>query len=107
MVRGGRPKHVPIRTCVACRQTSAKRTLVRLVRDTEGVVDLDLTGKRAGRGAYLCQTRTCWELAVRRNVLESALKATLSPADRDRLKAIGASFPADQADTTIGTIPVA
>lgn len=107
MARGGRPKHVPIRTCVACRQTSAKRALVRLVRDPAGTVDLDLTGKRAGRGAYLCQVQSCWDIALRRNVLETALKATLSPENRDRLKALGSAYPADQADSAVSTIPVA
>ncbi|MFN8533957.1 MAG: YlxR family protein [Dehalococcoidia bacterium] len=94
MARGGaRPRHVPLRTCVACRQTSAKRALVRLVRDGSGAVSVDTTGKRPGRGAYLCPGRTCWEQALRRGALDQALKAQLSPADRDQLRLHSASFP--------------
>src|SRR5688572_21393040 len=48
--KGQRPKHVPQRTCVACREIDAKRGLIRLVRTPEGTVDVDPTGKRAGRG---------------------------------------------------------
>ena len=44
-------RHIPQRTCIACRKTGAKRELVRLVCDTEGGVDIDLTGKKSGRGA--------------------------------------------------------
>jgi predicted RNA-binding protein YlxR (DUF448 family) len=90
---GGRPKHVPIRTCVACRQTSVKRALVRLVRDPAGVVDIDPTGKRNGRGAYLCPGRQCWELALRRGALARALKTTLRPEDRERLLQYSATLP--------------
>ena len=90
---GGRPKHVPIRTCVACRQTSAKRALVRLVRDAAGVVEVDPTGKRNGRGAYLCPGRACWEQALRRGTLERALKTALRPADRERLVQYSATLP--------------
>ena len=52
--RGSRPRHIPQRTCVACRQTGAKRQLVRVVRAPDGSVTIDPTGKRSGRGAYLC-----------------------------------------------------
>ncbi|MCS6802659.1 MAG: YlxR family protein [Chloroflexota bacterium] len=90
---GGRPKHIPLRMCVACRQTSAKRSLIRLVRDPSGAVEVDPTGKRNGRGAYLCPVRRCWEQALRRGALEHALKTTLSTADRERLAAYGASLP--------------
>ena len=51
--RGPRPKHVPQRTCIACRKVAGKRGLVRLVRTAEGNVEVDPSGKQAGRGAYL------------------------------------------------------
>ncbi len=72
--RGGRPRHVPQRTCVACRQTGDKRGLVRIVRAPDGSVSIDPTGKRSGRGAYLCHTPACWEAALKRGVLPRALK---------------------------------
>ena len=72
--KGPRPKHVPQRTCVACRSTDAKRTLLRLVRTAEGTVEVDPTGKRAGRGAYLCARVRCWERGINERTLVRALR---------------------------------
>jgi predicted RNA-binding protein YlxR (DUF448 family) len=84
---GPRPKHVPERTCVACRRTDAKRGLVRVVRTADGRVAVDPTGKRNGRGAYLCSDPTCWEQALRRKGLERSLKVeSLHPDDRAALE---------------------
>jgi predicted RNA-binding protein YlxR (DUF448 family) len=79
--------------CVACRQTSAKRALVRLVRDESGAVQVDPTGKRNGRGAYLCPGRSCWEAALKRGSLESGLRGSIPPADRDLLLQFSTQFP--------------
>lgn len=87
-----RPKHVPLRTCVACRQGKPKRELVRVVRGSQGAVEIDLTGKKAGRGSYLCRSKTCWELALKKKGLEHALQTTISPEDRARLLAFGAGL---------------
>jgi uncharacterized protein len=81
----GRQKHVPLRTCVVCRQSSAKRALTRLVRTPDEGVQIDLTGKRNGRGAYLCDQASCWQRALESDVLEKALKAALTDDDRQRL----------------------
>lgn len=78
-------KHVPQRTCIACRKTGAKRELVRLVSIPEGGVQVDLTGKKSGRGAYLCQSRQCWESALKAGRLESALHTNLRSEDREKL----------------------
>lgn len=72
--KGPRPKHVPRRTCVACRESDAKRQLIRLVRTTDGTVEVDPTGKRAGRGAYLCARVSCWERGVNERTLGRALR---------------------------------
>ena len=73
--RGSRPRHVPQRTCVACRQTEAKRGLVRIVRTAvDGRVAIDPTGKLSGRGAYLCNSADCWRTALKRGQLTRALK---------------------------------
>jgi predicted RNA-binding protein YlxR (DUF448 family) len=77
--RGSRPRHVPQRTCVACRQTSAKRQLVRVVRGVDGSVAIDPTGKRSGRGAYVCDTAECWQAALKRGILVRALKIDTIP----------------------------
>ena len=84
-----RPRHVPQRTCVSCGSTTAKRELVRLVRTSAGV-EPDPTGKRPGRGAYLCHDLDCWESAVRKSRLEHALRTKLTPADREALLSYGA-----------------
>src|SRR6266496_13228 len=85
--KGPRPKHVPQRTCVACRTTGAKRGLVRIVRGAEGRVEVDETGKKPGRGAYLCRARDCWETALKRKTLEYALKTPITVEDKAALQA--------------------
>ena len=93
-VKGPRPKHVPQRTCIACRKVDAKRGLRRLVRLEGNEVAIDPTGKRVGRGAYLCDERSCWELALKRTAIERALKIPqLAAADRQALAEYAASLP--------------
>jgi predicted RNA-binding protein YlxR (DUF448 family) len=92
-VKGPRPKHVPQRTCVACRQVNAKRGLVRIVRTPTDTVEVDETGKRAGRGAYLCRARECWDTALKKKALEYALKTAISLEDKTVLQAYGAAQP--------------
>jgi predicted RNA-binding protein YlxR (DUF448 family) len=72
--------------CISCRDRSAKRTLVRIVRTPEGAVELDPTGRRNGRGAYLCDDPACWERALRSNVLANALKTTIDAVALDTLR---------------------
>lgn len=79
-------KHIPQRMCVVCRASSAKRTLVRLVRTADEGLQVDPSGKRNGRGAYLCHQATCWQRAFNSEVLDKALKTTLTQADRARLR---------------------
>lgn len=78
-------KHIPQRTCVACRQVKAKRELVRLVRISDGSVEVDPSGKKAGRGAYLCQGQECWEVGLKRGRLEHTLRTTLTQENREQL----------------------
>ncbi len=89
----GRKKHVPIRTCVACRSTDAKRALIRLVRVAEGQVVVDASGKLNGRGAYLCPQRTCWQKALKTGALARALKTTLSAETLAALQAYAQQLP--------------
>ncbi|MCX6029812.1 MAG: YlxR family protein [Chloroflexi bacterium] len=97
MARGPRPKHVPIRTCIACRQTDGKRELVRVVRvaaEAAGTaVKIDPTGKLAGRGAYICRNRSCWEQALTGRRLAAALKTTLTDEELAALHAYAANLP--------------
>ncbi len=80
-------KKTPQRTCIACRGISGKRGLVRVVRTPQGRVELDPTGRAAGRGAYLCQEIACLSAALSGNQIEHILKVKISPEDRAALKA--------------------
>ncbi len=84
-------KHVPQRTCVGCRQVLPKRTLIRVVRTTSGV-QVDPTGKAAGRGAYLHNKRSCWERGLQ-GALAHALKTELTGQDRQSLLEFLAGLP--------------
>lgn len=90
-----RKKHVPQRTCVACREVLAKRSLIRIVRRPEGV-QVDPTGKLTGRGAYLHDRRSCWERGLK-GALSHALKTELTAQDRELLSAFMASLPEETA----------
>ncbi|MBN1667259.1 MAG: YlxR family protein [Anaerolineales bacterium] len=84
-------KHVPQRTCIGCRTVQPKRSMVRVVRTSEGVL-VDPSGKLAGRGAYLHEQRSCWEKALK-GPLAKALRCEISPQDRDRMLVFMASLP--------------
>jgi predicted RNA-binding protein YlxR (DUF448 family) len=84
---------VPERSCVACRTARPKRELIRLVRSTEGVVELDPSGKKAGRGAYLCRYGDCWERGLNRRALDQALKTEITPENRQALATFAAQLP--------------
>ena len=82
-------KHIPQRTCVACRKVKAKQELVRLVRVSENYVEVDTSGKKAGRGAYLCRLPECWETGLRSSRLEYTLKTTITQDNREHLIEFG------------------
>jgi predicted RNA-binding protein YlxR (DUF448 family) len=84
---GQRPRSLPQRTCVSCGSTTAKRELVRIVRTPQGTVEPDPTGKKPGRGAYLCHEPGCWEQGVKKGRLERALKTKLTAHDAEQLTA--------------------
>lgn len=89
-------KHIPQRTCIACRTVRAKREFVRIVRTPENHVEADPTGKKSGRGAYLCRQRECWDTALEsRGRLEQALKleTSIDSEDRARLREYAATLP--------------
>jgi predicted RNA-binding protein YlxR (DUF448 family) len=69
-----------MRMCVACREMRAKKDLMRIVRTAEGELVLDLTGKRSGRGAYLCRDAACMNKAIKTRALERALEAPMNDA---------------------------
>src|SRR5689334_6983058 len=97
-----RPKHVPQRTCIACRTVNSKRGMVRIVRTPAGTVEIDPTGKKSGRGAYLCRTRECWTTALQKKDLEYALKTAISTEDKATLVAFIDTLPESDASTPDG-----
>ena len=87
-----RPKHVPQRTCMVCRQKTDKRRLTRIMRAPDAGVVVDLTGKRNGRGAYVCDRPACWDKLLRdRSILHQALQTAVSD---EELAAVAAYKPA-------------
>ena len=82
-------KRVPQRTCIACRNVTAKRELIRLVRAADGSVEVDTSGRKAGRGAYLCRTWQCWEVLLKSGRLEHGLRTTITEDNRQRLISCG------------------
>ena len=77
-------KHIPQRTCVACRGIKANKDLIRLVNNA-GVVEIDPIRKKPGRGAYLCPVAQCWEIGLKGNRLENTLRTKLTPESRQIL----------------------
>jgi len=78
-------KHLPQRTCIACRQIKEKKALIRLVRAENGVAEVDISGKKPGRGVYICPNKVCWELVLKKNRLEYALRTKLGDDNRQIL----------------------
>ena len=78
-------KHIPQRTCIACRKTGEKREFIRLVCLPEAEVEVDLTGRKPGRGSYLCINRKCWDLALSSGHIERALRTQLTAENKEKL----------------------
>ena len=86
-------KHVPQRTCVGCREKRPKREMVRIVRTPDHGVEVDETGKKSGRGAYLCRRQECWEIALNKDRLGHALKTSLTDEERATLEEFAHELP--------------
>ena len=82
-------KQIPQRTCIACRKVTGKRELIRLVCSADGTVEVDASGKKTGRGAYLCRTWQCWQTGLKGGRLEHALRTTLTEDNRQWLMNCG------------------
>ena len=95
---GPRPKHVPVRTCVVCREQSSKRQLVRIVRPPAGEAVIDPSGRANGRGAYLCDRPACWQRAAETDVLARALNTHLSDELRLMLRNHAQEMPEPNAE---------
>lgn len=72
------PKKIPLRMCVGCNELKPKKELIRLVKSKEGDISIDLTGKKAGRGCYICQDKQCFEKAKKQKRFNKAFKSDIS-----------------------------
>lgn len=81
-----RPRKIPQRQCVGCREMKDKRVLLRIVRTPEGEILLDSTGKKSGRGAYVCPDPECLKKARRSKALERTFDTAIPPEVYDALE---------------------
>lgn len=79
-------KKVPMRQCVGCHNMVSKREMIRVIKTSDGQIVLDVTGKKNGRGAYICNSRECLEKAIKSRSLERSLKAAIPSEIYDSLK---------------------
>lgn len=82
-----KPRKIPMRMCVGCREMKPKRELLRVVKSPEGVVSTDPVGKKPGRGAYVCRSQACLTKAVKTRQLERALEHPIDPSVFEALSA--------------------
>lgn len=78
-------KKIPERQCVGCREKREKRELIRVVRSPEGEISIDFTGKKSGRGAYLCKNSACLKKARKTGMLVRQLQVEISDEIYDEL----------------------
>ena len=71
-------RKIPVRMCVGCKETQPKKQLVRVVKSPDGGISVDLTGKKSGRGAYLCRNESCLKKARKSKALQRALETDIS-----------------------------
>ena len=81
-----RVKHSPLRKCVGCQEMKPKQEMLRVIRTPEGVLEADATGRKNGRGAYLCKSLACFELAVKNKGLQRSLKCAPDSELREALR---------------------
>lgn len=79
-------RKIPQRMCTGCMEMKPKKELIRVVRNKEGEVSIDLTGKKSGRGAYICKDVNCLQKSFKTRRLEKNLEATINEELFDKLK---------------------
>jgi len=79
-------KKIPMRMCLGCQQMKPKKELIRVVKNKDNEISVDLTGKKAGRGAYLCRDWACFEKAKKGKRLERAFETSISEEVYQALK---------------------
>lgn len=86
-------KRIPERTCIGCNETKPKNELLRIVKDKENSVCVDITGKKNGRGAYICAKQECLEKAIKSNRLSKLFELNIDKKIYDDLRDVIANIP--------------
>lgn len=81
-------KKKPTRTCMACNEKKEKQELLRVVRTVEGNIEADLTGKKNGRGAYICKSEDCLNKVIKSKKLERILEKEISPEIYESIRGV-------------------
>ena len=81
-----KPRKIPQRQCVGCREMKDKKALLRVVKAPDGTVSLDFGGKKNGRGAYICPNPECLKKAIRSKALDRSLEVTIPEEVYQRLE---------------------
>lgn len=81
-----KPRKIPQRQCLGCREMKNKKDLIRVVRSPEGEISLDFKGKKPGRGAYVCPQEECLKRARKSRALERAFSARIPPEVYEQLE---------------------
>ncbi len=79
-------KKIPMRMCVGCRQMKEKKEMIRVLRTPENEICIDTTGKKNGRGAYICRNPQCLQMAVRNHGLERSFKMSIPKETAESLE---------------------
>ena len=82
----GQAKKIPMRKCTGCQEMKNKKEMIRILRTSEGEIVLDATGRKNGRGAYVCRSMECFEKAVRNKGIERSLKVKVPEETYGNLK---------------------
>ncbi len=81
-------KKIPQRTCIGCKEKKYKKELIRIVKDKEGNITLDRTGKANGRGAYICDNIQCLEKAIKTKALARTFEMDIDEAVYNELRGV-------------------
>lgn len=79
-------KKIPMRKCVGCQEMKSKKEMMRVLKTSEDTFELDATGKKNGRGAYLCFLKECFEKAVKNKGLERSFKQAIPKEVYEKLE---------------------
>ena len=81
-------KKKPVRTCMACNEQKEKNELLRIVKSKDGIIDVDLTGKKSGRGAYICKSEACLDKIIKSKRLERVFEQEINSEIYESLRGV-------------------